>query len=65
MNNLDTRKLIIIGAGIGALTGILAAFLLIKRASQENGKDLITPGEGVKLGLGILGLLRLISEKTD
>jgi len=65
MDRMNNRKLILIGAGIGAFTGILAAYLLIKRANLENAKEVITPGEGVKLGLGILSLLKLISEKSS
>ena len=65
MDRIDSRKLILIGAGIGAATGILAAYLLIKRANQGETSEVITPGEGVKLGLGILGLLKLISDKSS
>ncbi len=62
MDQMDSRKIIILGAAIGAATGIFGAYLLIKRANDESSTKLMTPGEGVKLGLGILGLLKLISE---
>jgi hypothetical protein len=35
--------------------------IMIKRAEAEQSQPRLTPGEGVQLGLGVLGLLRLIS----
>ena len=50
-----------IGTAIGAAVGALSAFILIKRAEADKSKPKLTTGEGVQVGLSILGLLRLIS----
>lgn len=55
-------KLLASGAVIGALTGLLAAYLLAQRA-ESNGKKLkMSAGEGVKLGLLVFGLLRQVTQ---
>jgi len=53
-------KTLLIGAALGALTGLGAAYLLTKRAEQSSQQLAITPGKGVKLGVLIAGLLRSI-----
>jgi hypothetical protein len=53
-------KSLLIGAALGALTGLGAAYLLTKRAEQTGQSLAITPGKGVKLGVLIAGLLRSI-----
>lgn len=55
-------KIILIGAAAGMMTGVLAAYILIKRAELKEEPPKLTPGEGVQLGLGVLGLLKLISK---
>jgi len=55
-------KILLIGATAGLLTGLLAAFILIKRSETKEEPPKLTPGEGVQLGLGVLGLLRLIAK---
>jgi hypothetical protein len=50
------------GAIIGAVIGVLAAYILIKRAQQIEETPKLSPGEGVQLGLGVLGLLRTIAK---
>lgn len=55
-------KTLLIGAIAGAVTGLLASYMLIQRAEQQETTPKLSSGEGVKLGLGILGLLRLVSE---
>jgi len=52
---------IAIGTVIGAAVGALSAFILIKRAEADQTKPKLTAGEGVQVGLGVLGVLRLIS----
>jgi len=53
-------KTLLIGAAVGALTGLGAAFLLTKRAEQKGTRLAITPGKGVQLGVMLAGLLRSI-----
>ncbi|MFN2174968.1 MAG: hypothetical protein ACK2U3_03350 [Anaerolineales bacterium] len=48
------------GALIGALVGLGAAYVLIS-ANKEEGPPKISAGEGVKLGVVILGLLRSVA----
>jgi hypothetical protein len=52
----------IIGGIAGLLTGLLAAYLLIQRADQEEEKPKLSAGEGVKVGVGVMGLLKLIAD---
>ncbi len=55
-------KILIVGGLLGLLSGVLAAYLLLQR-SEQNAKNLnISPGDGVKVGLGVLGVLKLISD---
>ena len=50
------------GALVGAVIGTLAAYILIKRAEQSEETPKLSPGEGVQIGLGVLGLLRTIAK---
>lgn len=59
-NNWKT-KTIIIGTIIGAAVGALSGFLVVKRAETEDAQPKFTAGEGVQMGLGVLGLLRMIA----
>ena len=54
-------RLFVIGGIVGALVGVGAAFLIAKRAETGENPPKLTPGEGIQLGLGVLGLLRLIA----
>lgn len=56
------QKTIIIGAIAGTLSGLVAAYILIQRAEQQNAKPQLSAGDGVKIGLGVLGVLRLIAD---
>ena len=60
-NNWKTKALLI-GGVIGLLTGLGAAYMLIQRAEQQNIEPKLSAGEGVKVGLGVLGLLRMIAD---
>ena len=55
-------KTLVIGGVVGMLTGLLAAYLLIQRAEQESSQPRLTAGEGVKVGVGVLGILKTIAD---
>ena len=58
---MNTRtKTILAGVLIGAATGLVAAMMWNRRAEEE-GTTEITAGDGVKLGVMIVGLLRAIA----
>ncbi len=54
-------KALLIGAVIGAAVGVGAAYLFVQQAEREGETPSISPGEGVKLGLLVLGLLRSVA----
>ena len=58
-------KALLIGAGIGLLAGLGAAYMLVQRAEKDGGRPEMSAGEGVKLGLLVLGLLRQVSQLGD
>ena len=65
VENSGKPKILMMGAVIGALTGVGTAYLLTKNAEKE-GEDLaISTGQGLKLGLLILGMLRQILQLDD
>ena len=52
---------LVVGAVLGLLSGLLASFLLVRRA-EKSGKELtLNSGEGFRLGMLVLGLLREIT----
>ncbi len=54
-------KVLLVGGLIGALAGVGTAYLLVQR-SEEQGKPLrLGAGEGVRLGLLVLGLMRQVA----
>jgi len=50
---------------IGAVTGLIAAMLLNRRAERSESESAITTGEGLKLGVLVFGLLRAIASLKD
>ncbi|MDH5506564.1 MAG: hypothetical protein OEZ02_05025 [Anaerolineae bacterium] len=59
--NWKTRTLVL-GAIIGTVTGIGAAYLLVQRAERNRNESALTSGEGLRLGVLVLGLLRSIAQ---
>ena len=55
-------RTIIIGVIAGALIGLGAALVLIQRADQEGEAVQLGTSDGLKVGIGVLGLLRLIGQ---
>lgn len=63
---MDNRsKTLAVGALVGALTGLFAAMLLQRRAEKTGSEISISAGEGLQLGMLIVGLLRSISSLGD
>ena len=58
-------KTLLIGADVGALTGIGTAYFLIKNAEKEGETLSFSSGQGLKLGLLILGTLRQVMQLDD
>lgn len=58
-------RTLFLGALIGALTGLIAAMLLNRRAERQERQTAITAGEGLKLGVLVLGLLRAIASLSE
>jgi hypothetical protein len=54
-------RTLFVGALVGAVTGIGAAYLLVRRAEQDQDTPMLTTGDGISLGLLVLGLLRQIA----
>lgn len=61
MEQKSKTKTLVFGTVIGALAGAASAYLLIKRAESENMQPKLSPSEGIQIGLGVLGLMRLIA----
>jgi hypothetical protein len=55
-------KVLLIGGLIGALTGLGAAYVIISKSHEHDEPPKIGAGDGVRLGLLLLGLVRQIGE---
>ena len=60
--NSKNSKALIIGALIGAFTGLGAAYMLLRRADKNESEVSLSTGEGLRLGFIVLGLLRSIMQ---
>jgi len=56
-------KALLIGGIIGAVVGVTAVYLLIQRESDDHPPQIST-GQGVKMGVLVLSLLRNIANLT-
>ncbi len=59
--NYETRVLLV-GSLIGAMVGLAGSFLLIKNKERKGTELQVSTGEGVKLSLIIMALLRQVAE---
>jgi len=62
---MNRSRVILGGALVGAVTGLIAALLLTRRAEKTEREAALTTGEGLKLGVLIFGLLRAIASLGD
>jgi gas vesicle protein len=61
----NKNRIILSGALIGAIMGLIAAILLTRRAQKNDRETALTTGEGLKLGVLLFGLLRAIASLGD
>ena len=54
-------KTLIIGTVAGAALGLAGAFLLTRRAQETGTEIAVSTGDGVRLGVMIVGLLRAVA----
>ncbi len=59
-NDARIKKTIMVGALLGACVGVAAAYIYIQNLKDDQ-QPSITPGDGVKLGVLVFGLLRSIA----
>ena len=61
MNN----RVLLFGALIGAAT-VLAAALMLQRCAEQTGTEIsLSAGEGIQLGVMVMGLLRAVAALAD
>ena len=62
---MNKNRTLLLGALVGAFTGLIAASLLNRRAEKGEKETALTAGEGIKLGMLVFGLLRAIASLGD
>lgn len=55
-------KTLLIGGVVGAVIGIIGALVLVQQADKAQSRPQLTAGDGVKVGLGVLAVLKLLAE---
>jgi hypothetical protein len=59
------NRTLLIGAIIGLAMGLASAYIFVRRSEQLDTLPELSPGDGVKIGLGVLGVLRLIADVAE
>lgn len=54
-------RFLLAGTVIGAITGLIAAMILTRRAERHERTTALTTGDGLKIGALVFGLLRAIA----
>ena len=62
---MNQNRILLFGALIGAFTGLVAAMILQRRADRTGTEISLSAGEGVQLGVMVMGLLRAIAALGD
>jgi hypothetical protein len=55
-------KILLIGTSVGAVTGLIAALIVLQQAEKNETTPKLSAGDGVKVGIGVLGILRMLAE---
>lgn len=62
---MNQNRILLYGALIGALAGVVAAMMLQRRAEQTGSEITLSTGEGIQLGMMVLGLIRAVAGLAD
>ncbi len=62
MDTSTKNRILITGTVLGAVSGFIAAYLLVQRAEKEGREVQFSAKEGVKLGALVFGLLRQVAQ---
>ena len=65
VTSTDKNKTLVIGALVGAALGLAGAFLLTRRAEETGSAITVSTGDGIRLGVMIIGLLRAVAGLGD
>jgi len=63
--NSTKRVAVMLGALVGALGGVAIALTLVRRAEEQGRENVISPGEGMRLGMLLVGLFQQIAALGD
>jgi len=55
-------RILVTGGVLGAMAGLLSAFLMVKKSEATETQPQLTASDGAKIGIGVLGLVKLISD---
>ncbi|HET6823726.1 MAG TPA: hypothetical protein VFH34_13850 [Anaerolineales bacterium] len=58
---MNDNRILVFGALLGAATGIVAAMMLQRRAQQTGHEITLTTGDGVQIGVLVMGLIRAVA----
>lgn len=54
--------ILLVSGGIGLLSGLAAAYLIIKKQEESGNTLKLTSGDGARIGMGIVTLFKMISD---
>jgi hypothetical protein len=59
------KRTFILGGVIGLFAGLAASFIIVQQSEKKHTELALSATDGVKLGLGFLTFMRLVSEITN
>ena len=62
---MNGNRVLILGALIGAVAGLVAALMLQRRAERTGTEIALSTGEGIQIGMMVLGLIRAVAGLAD
>ena len=62
---MNGNRVLVLGALIGAAAGLVAALMLQRRAERTGSEITLSTGEGIQLGMMVLGLIRAVAGLAD